>query len=54
MLFLHFRETDPEPNPPYFTSYAIRGTLEYLTGCHKETTKSLITVLSYNKVGLSG
>lgn len=41
-------EYDPEPNPPYFTSYAIRATLDYLTSCHGG--ESLVSVLCKTKV----
>ncbi|XP_038077010.1 serine-protein kinase ATM-like [Patiria miniata] len=27
-------DTDPEPNPPFFTTYTIKATLDYLTKCH--------------------
>ncbi|XP_022082003.1 serine-protein kinase ATM-like isoform X2 [Acanthaster planci] len=26
--------TDPEPNPPFFTTYTVKATLDYLTNCH--------------------
>ncbi|XP_070568138.1 serine-protein kinase ATM-like [Ptychodera flava] len=39
------KETDPKPNPPYFTSYTIKATLDYLTGCH-QGNKSLVSLLS--------
>eukprot|EP00795_Rhopilema_esculentum_P013768 gene13768-4694_t len=41
------RDTDAAPNPPHFTSYAIRGTLEYLANCHQ--SKSILQVLSLKK-----
>ena len=45
-------EYDPEPNPPFFTSYAIKGTLDYLTSCHGGD--SLVAVLCKTKVNVYG
>ncbi|KAJ7363432.1 hypothetical protein OS493_009586 [Desmophyllum pertusum] len=42
------RETDPEPDPPYFTSHAIKATFDYLTSCHPGG-KSLVSLLCSNK-----
>ncbi|XP_072119204.1 serine-protein kinase ATM isoform X1 [Mobula birostris] len=39
---------DPAPNPPYFPSYVIKATLEYIGSCHKEKFKSLVAVLCKN------
>ncbi|XP_069747371.1 serine-protein kinase ATM isoform X3 [Narcine bancroftii] len=39
---------DPAPNPPYFPSYVVKATLEYIGSCHKEKYKSLVAVLSKN------
>ncbi|XP_065137946.1 serine-protein kinase ATM [Paramisgurnus dabryanus] len=39
-------ELDPAPNPPFFSSYVIRATLDYLSKCHSASHKSLVTILS--------
>ncbi|KAG7478644.1 serine-protein kinase ATM [Solea senegalensis] len=39
-------ELDPVPDPPYFSSYVIRATLDYLSKCHSANHKSLVTILS--------
>ncbi|KAM6946333.1 serine-protein kinase ATM [Aplochiton taeniatus] len=39
-------ELDPAPNPPYFSSYVIKATLEYLSKCHSANHKSLVAILS--------
>ncbi|XP_068173804.1 serine-protein kinase ATM isoform X3 [Antennarius striatus] len=39
-------ELDPAPNPPYFNSHVIKATLDYLSKCHSDTHKSLVTILS--------
>lgn len=41
------KETDPEPDPPYFTSHAITATFDFLTRCHGG--KSLVSVLCSHK-----
>ena len=46
---IYDRETDPEPDPPYFTSHAIKATFDYLTSCHPGG-KSLVSLLCSNKV----
>ena len=46
------RDTDPEPDPPYFTSHAIKATFDFLTSCHPGG-KSLVAVLCNNKVCVS-
>ncbi|CAN9511502.1 unnamed protein product [Ophioblennius macclurei] len=43
-------ELDPEPNPPYFSSYVIKSTLDYLSKCHKD--KSLVTILSKTPISI--
>ena len=43
------RETDPEPDPPFFTSHAIKATFDYLTSCHPGA-KSIVSVLCTSKV----
>ncbi|XP_061847968.1 serine-protein kinase ATM isoform X4 [Colius striatus] len=45
-LSKYIRELDPAPNPPHFPSYVIKGTLDYISNCHKSKLKSLIAVLS--------
>ncbi|CAB1347999.1 unnamed protein product [Coregonus sp. 'balchen'] len=39
-------ELDPAPNPPYFSSYVIKATLDYLSKCHSANHKSLVAILS--------
>ncbi|KAM4589980.1 serine-protein kinase ATM [Fundulus diaphanus] len=39
-------ELDPVPNPPYFSSYVIKATLDYLSKCHSANHKSLVAILS--------
>ncbi|XP_063286192.1 serine-protein kinase ATM [Pelobates fuscus] len=39
-------ELDPAPNPPYFPSYVIKATLDYISSCHKSKLKSLVAILS--------
>ncbi|XP_051534451.1 serine-protein kinase ATM isoform X2 [Myxocyprinus asiaticus] len=39
-------ELDPAPNPPFFSSYVIKATLDYLSKCHSASHKSLVTILS--------
>ncbi|XP_048349844.1 serine-protein kinase ATM [Sphaerodactylus townsendi] len=41
-------ELDPVPNPPHFPSHVIKATLDYISGCHKTKSKSLVAVLSKN------
>ncbi|XP_071956069.1 serine-protein kinase ATM-like [Antedon mediterranea] len=36
----------PEPNPPYLLAYTIQATLDYLTACHGNSQKTLISLLS--------
>ena len=43
------RDTDPEPDPPHFTSHAIKATFDFLTRCHSGG-KSLVSVLCNSKV----
>ncbi|KAM6290797.1 serine-protein kinase ATM [Porphyrio hochstetteri] len=45
-LSKYIRELDPAPNPPYFPSYVIKATLDYISNCHKSKLKSLVAVLS--------
>ncbi|TRY58045.1 hypothetical protein DNTS_022698 [Danionella cerebrum] len=39
-------ELDPAPNPPFFTSYVIKATLDYLSKCHSTNNKTLVSILS--------
>uniref|UniRef100_A0A673I416 non-specific serine/threonine protein kinase n=1 Tax=Sinocyclocheilus rhinocerous TaxID=307959 RepID=A0A673I416_9TELE len=39
-------ELDPAPNPPFFSSYVIKATLDYLSKCHSANHKSLVAILS--------
>uniref|UniRef100_A0A8C5M9Z2 non-specific serine/threonine protein kinase n=1 Tax=Leptobrachium leishanense TaxID=445787 RepID=A0A8C5M9Z2_9ANUR len=41
-------ELDPAPNPPYFPSYVIKATLDYISSCHKSKLKTLVAILSKN------
>ena len=45
------RESDPEPEPPHFTSHAITATFDFLTTCHGGT--SLVSVLCNHKVSVA-
>ncbi|XP_059186754.1 serine-protein kinase ATM [Centropristis striata] len=45
-------ELDPAPNPPYFSSYVIKATLDYLSKCHSATHKSLVTILSKTPISI--
>nr|ACG68443.1 ataxia telangiectasia mutated protein [Branchiostoma floridae] len=40
------KASDPEPNPPCFTSYTIRATMDYLTSCHASRQKTAIVLLA--------
>ncbi|XP_020498541.2 serine-protein kinase ATM [Labrus bergylta] len=45
-------ELDPAPNPPYFSSYVIKATLDYLSMCHSTNQKSLVTILSKTPISI--
>uniref|UniRef100_A0A8C4HF10 non-specific serine/threonine protein kinase n=1 Tax=Dicentrarchus labrax TaxID=13489 RepID=A0A8C4HF10_DICLA len=45
-------ELDPAPNPPYFTSYVIKATLDYLSKCHSANHKSLVAILSKTPISI--
>ncbi|KAJ8280888.1 hypothetical protein GJAV_G00060510 [Gymnothorax javanicus] len=45
-------ELDPAPNPPYFSSCVIKATLDYLSRCHGNTVKSLVTILSKTPISI--
>ncbi|KAF3692958.1 Serine-protein kinase ATM [Channa argus] len=49
----HFTgELDPIPNPPYFSSYVIKATLDYLSKCHSANHKSLVSILSKTPISI--
>ncbi|KAK2847025.1 hypothetical protein Q5P01_010024 [Channa striata] len=45
-------ELDPVPNPPYFSSYVIKATLDYLSKCHSANHKSLVPILSKTPISI--
>ncbi|KAI3354414.1 hypothetical protein L3Q82_018938 [Scortum barcoo] len=45
-------ELDPAPNPPYFNSYVIKATLNYLSKCHSANHKSLVAILSKTPISI--
>lgn len=50
-------ELDPVPNPPYFSSYVIKSTLDYLSMCHSANQKSanhksLVAILSKTPISI--
>ncbi|XP_037632338.1 serine-protein kinase ATM isoform X2 [Sebastes umbrosus] len=45
-------ELDPVPNPPYFSSYVIKATLDYLSKCHSTNHKSLVAILSKTPISI--
>uniref|UniRef100_A0A8C5DKK5 non-specific serine/threonine protein kinase n=1 Tax=Gouania willdenowi TaxID=441366 RepID=A0A8C5DKK5_GOUWI len=45
-------ELDPVPNPPYFSSYVIKETLDYLSKCHSSNHKSLVAILSKSPISI--
>ncbi|XP_041660775.1 serine-protein kinase ATM isoform X2 [Cheilinus undulatus] len=45
-------ELDPAPNPPYFSSYVIKATLDYLSMCHSANHKSLVSILSKTPISI--
>ncbi|XP_026219215.1 serine-protein kinase ATM [Anabas testudineus] len=45
-------ELDPVPNPPYFSSYVIKATLDYLSNCHSANHKSLVAILSKTPISI--
>uniref|UniRef100_A0A3P8TVD2 non-specific serine/threonine protein kinase n=1 Tax=Amphiprion percula TaxID=161767 RepID=A0A3P8TVD2_AMPPE len=45
-------ELDPVPNPPYFSSYVIKATLDYLSKCHSANHKSLVAILSKTPISI--
>ncbi|KAJ8368814.1 hypothetical protein SKAU_G00088420 [Synaphobranchus kaupii] len=51
-LYRFIGELDPAPNPPYFSSYVIKATLDYLSVCHGTSVKSLVTILSRTPISI--
>uniref|UniRef100_M4AR83 Serine-protein kinase ATM n=1 Tax=Xiphophorus maculatus TaxID=8083 RepID=M4AR83_XIPMA len=47
-----FTELDPVPNPPHFSSYVIKATLDYLSKCHSASHKSLVAILSKTPISI--
>ncbi|XP_054470748.1 LOW QUALITY PROTEIN: serine-protein kinase ATM [Anoplopoma fimbria] len=45
-------ELDPVPNPPYFSSYVIKATLDYLSKCHSANHKTLVAILSKTPISI--
>ncbi|MED6266273.1 hypothetical protein CHARACLAT_000394 [Characodon lateralis] len=45
-------ELDPVPNPPYFSSYVIKATLDYLSKCHGANHRSLVAILSKTPISI--
>eukprot|EP00066_Takifugu_rubripes_P017315 XP_011606581.1 PREDICTED: serine-protein kinase ATM [Takifugu rubripes] len=45
-------ELDPAPNPPFFSSYVIKATLDYLSKCHSANHKSLVAILSKTPISI--
>ncbi|KAM4628418.1 serine-protein kinase ATM [Polymixia lowei] len=45
-------ELDPAPNPPYFSSYVIKATLDFLSKCHGSSHKSLVAILSKTPISI--
>ncbi|XP_035241866.1 serine-protein kinase ATM [Anguilla anguilla] len=45
-------ELDPAPNPPYFSSYVIKATLDYLSKCHGSSGRSLVAILSKTPISI--
>ncbi|XP_023669570.2 serine-protein kinase ATM [Paramormyrops kingsleyae] len=45
-------QLDPAPNPPYFSSYVIKATLDYLSKCHSTNVLSLVAILSKTPVSI--
>uniref|UniRef100_A0A4W5QBH6 non-specific serine/threonine protein kinase n=1 Tax=Hucho hucho TaxID=62062 RepID=A0A4W5QBH6_9TELE len=45
-------ELDPAPNPPYFSSYVIKASLDYLSSCHSANLKSLVAILSKTPISI--
>ena len=51
LIFCHSRYYDPPTEQPYFTSHAIKATLDYLTKCH-DGSNTLVSILCKRKVGI--
>ncbi|XP_064646511.1 serine-protein kinase ATM-like isoform X2 [Lineus longissimus] len=46
------RNTQPEPNPPFFSKAIILTTLNYLTQCYAGSAKSLVSLLAVQRDGI--
>ena len=46
------RNLDPQPNPPFYNSYNIKTTLDYLTKSFSGSGKSLVEILCKSPVKL--
>jgi ataxia telangiectasia mutated family protein len=46
------RNTQPEPNPPFFSKAIILATLNYLSQCYAGTAKSLVSLLTVQQDGI--
>ncbi|XP_076001414.1 serine-protein kinase ATM isoform X2 [Genypterus blacodes] len=45
-------ELDPAPNPPFFSSYVIKASLDYLSKCHSANQKPLVAILSKTPISI--
>jgi len=45
-----YRNSDPEPNPPHFSSDVVRVTLDYLTQKHSAHASSCVMLLATAQV----
>jgi len=45
-----FRNADPEPNPPYFSTSVVRATFDYLTQKHSAHASSCVMLLARTQV----
>ncbi|ETE61104.1 Serine-protein kinase ATM, partial [Ophiophagus hannah] len=41
-------DLDPAPNPPYFPSFIIQATLDYINRCYKTKSNGIVAILSKN------
>uniref|UniRef100_A0A8C2WUR8 non-specific serine/threonine protein kinase n=1 Tax=Cyclopterus lumpus TaxID=8103 RepID=A0A8C2WUR8_CYCLU len=51
-LKLFIGELDPVPNPPYFNSYVIKATLDYLSKCQSANHKTVVAILSKTPISI--
>ena len=47
------RNSDPEPNPPYFSSRVVSATFDYLTQKHSAHASSFIMLLARSQVNVA-